>query len=231
MYKCSAIFIGLIPIFFISCVPIATYENSISEKEYLIELYKIEQRLPQLITSKYTTSNIYGKYYFTYVPLLFSETEEIRKSRHKFLENNFALIFPDYGLTPTEYGDSTYEINYHYNTFPQHDGTFEHTFDLNIYEKGGLGSQRQQVWHGALSIGKTTSPDISLYFNTFLAKILTDFPNPQNTRRDFDKKIKKLPAGSGNGFPRSDLSPPASPIPSQSNSDIRTVPPPSLDEK
>lgn len=212
-------------------MPITTYESRISENEYLIELYKMEQRLPQLITSKLTTSNISGKYYFTYIPLLFSETEEIRKSRHRFLENNFALMFPDYGLTPTEYGDSTYEINYYYNTFPQYDGTFEHTFDLNIYEKGGLGSQRQQVWHGSLSIGKATSTDISLYFNTFLAKILTDFPNPQNSRRDFDEKIKKLTAGTRSGFPRGDRSPTASPIPSQSNSDVRTVPPPSLDEK
>ncbi len=90
-----------------------------------------------------------------------------------------------------EYGKAEYEIQYDYSTFPSYDGTFDHTFNLDIKEREKDRFTTKKVWHGSVSIRKTRSSDISLYFNHFPSKILEGFPEPQNTLRDFIESMKE----------------------------------------
>jgi len=164
--------------------PISYYQNRIAK-------YEMNERLPHLISSKYTAKNINGGYYFTYIPALFSEPDNVRESRHRYLRSHFAVMLTNHGLVPVEYGKAEYEIQYDYSTFPSYDGTFDHAFNLDINEREKDRFTTKKVWHGSVSIRKTRSSDISLYFNHFLSKILEAFPEPQNTLRDFIESMKE----------------------------------------
>lgn len=149
------------------------------------------ERLPQLTSYKWTTKNISGGYYLTYIPLLFTEPDDVRQSRDRYLKAHLAFEFSKHGLVPVEYGKAEYEIQYDYITSPIFDGTFNHTFYLHIKEREKDRFTTKKVWEGSVSIKKTTSSDISLYFNHFLLKILQGFPEPQSSLRDFTESVKE----------------------------------------
>jgi hypothetical protein len=188
MSKVGILIVSLSALQFIAgCQP----KKSISYKQNRIARYEMYQRLPQLISYKYTAKNITGGYYLTYIPLLFTEPDDVRQSRHRYLRAHFEIMFSKHGLVPAEYGKAEYEIKYDYHTAPIFDGTFTHTFYLDINEREKDRFTTKKAWHGEVSIRKTTSSDISLYFNNFLLTILKGFPEPQSTLRDFTESMKE----------------------------------------
>ena len=166
------------------CVTPSYYQNRAAK-------YALNERLPQLLTSKNTNEDIKGGYYFTYTPTLFCELDNVRKVRHQYLKRHFSLNLRHHGLFPEEFGKAKYEIQYSYFTYPSPDGTFSHTFtlDINKREKGKFTTKT--IWWGRVSINKATSSDISLYFDTFMFKILEGFPEPQDTLKDFIESMKE----------------------------------------
>ena len=188
MSKVGILIVSLSALQFIAgCQP----TKSISYKQNRLAKYEMNERLPHLISVKYTAKNISGGYYLTYIPVLFTEPDDVRQSRHRYLSSHFAFMFSKHGLVPAEYGKAEYEIQYNYHTSPVFDGTFNHTFYLDINEREKDRFTTKKVWHGSVSLRKTTSSDISLYFNHFLLKILQGFPEPQNTLRDFIESMKE----------------------------------------
>jgi hypothetical protein len=153
--------------------------------------YRMNERLPQLISIKYTSKNISGGYYLTYIPVLFTEPDNVRKGRHRYLSSQFEFTLSKHGLIPVEYEKAEYEIRYDYYTNPSYDGTFTHTFNLWIDEREKDRLTTKKAWHGSVEIRKTTSSDVSLYFTHFLLKMFQGFPEPQNTLRDFIQDMKK----------------------------------------
>ena len=166
--------------------------KSISYYKNRAAKYDLNRRLPQLLSSKNTNESIEGGYYFTYIPLLFCESEDIRKARHQYLRSHFYIMLRHHGLFPEEFEKAKYNIQYNYFTYPSTDGTFYHNFtlDINEREEGKLFTTKT-VWWGRISIEETTSSDISLYFDTFMFKILKGFPEPQNTMKDFLESMQE----------------------------------------
>lgn len=174
---CALSFIG-------GCTPISYYENRAAKHD-------LNRRLPQLLSSKNTNESIEGGYYFTYIPLLFCESEDIRKARHQYLRSHFYMMLRHHGLFPEEFEKAKYKIRYNYFTHPSTDGTFYHNFTLDINEREEGKFTTKTVWWGRMSIEGTTSSDISLYFDTFMFKILEGFPEPQDTLKDFIESMKE----------------------------------------
>lgn len=166
--------------------PISYYENQMRQLD-------LADQQPQLISFKRTQEDIKGTYYLTYAPLFFSEPDEIRKARHKYLQSNIALElrFRKHGLVPIfdplKFKYAKYEMNYSYHTHPGTGRTFSHSFDLGIF----TANKHQEVWRGGVDIKKAFSIDISLYFDQFIMTIFKGFPEPQHTMKDFLDKLEK----------------------------------------
>lgn len=175
---------------FIEGCTIKEFEEA-KKARYRLAMYDLSERLPQLLSSKNTNESIEGGYYFTYIPALFCEPEDIREARHQYLKSHFHIMLRHHGLFPEEFEKAKYEIRYNYSTHPSTDGTFYHDFTLDINEREEGKFTIKEVWRGRVSIKRATSSDISLYFDTFMFKILEGFPEPQNTLKDFIESMKE----------------------------------------
>lgn len=183
--------IGLCALSFIGgCVPTSYSENQVAKIRITAAKLDRYERLPHLLSLKYTDESIKGGYYFTYIPAFFYEPDNVRKPRDRYLKGYFFVKFREYGLLPGKIETAKYEISYTYSTSPPFsDGTFEHTF--NLYINKNMISATRKVWWGTVSIGKAASSDISLYFDILIFKILEGFPKPQSTWKDFEESIKE----------------------------------------
>jgi hypothetical protein len=156
--------------------------------------YEMENRLPQLTSIKHTSKNISGGYYLTYFPSLFTEPDNVRESRHRYLSSKIEFLLHRQRLVPAEFEKAEYHIRYSYYTMPsfEYQGTFEHSFSLDIFEREeGRSIPTKKAWEGRASIRRTTSSDITLYFDILLQKMFQGFPEPQNTMLDFLKSLKE----------------------------------------
>jgi hypothetical protein len=161
------------------------YRNQQAKYSKILARMDLADRTPQLSSLKTTNESISGGYYLTYMPLSFSEPDNIREARDSYLAGKLALVVQDFGLVPAEFSISSYSFWYSYSTSPNPDGTFDQTFRLRILKmKEGI-LATEEVWHGDVTIKKATTSDISLYFDQIIYKMFTGFPESQHTRKDY----------------------------------------------
>ncbi len=159
--------------------------------KYQMDRLEFNDKIPHLLSFKRINGEINGTYYLTYSPIFFTETEDVRKIRHRFLEQNIALEMQvnKRGLYPlfiqSEQKNAKYVMSYNYDTSPGIDRTFTHSFSVSIFETGAIGLQNNIVWEGSVSIKKSYSDDISLYFKDFIVTLFNGFPEPRNSMKDF----------------------------------------------
>ena len=126
-----------------------------------------------------------GDFYVTYIPMLFVETEDVRKARDIHISAHIKSELSSCGLTPSDAWASAvsgklerpfYVIRYYYSTtasyYPEDIG-WHHEMWISIFDEG----KEEYVWWGTTWVDCRRDKDISGFLSLFIYNLFEDFPN------------------------------------------------------
>ena len=118
-----------------------------------------------------------GKFYVTYIPLLFPETKDVRESRNQMLVAHIAACIQKPNFTSDQNSIGDWEVMYHYSTYPASIGTgFDHTFDVEIRPTIFSKLNRECKWKGLATLRNQESPDITIYLPLLVPAVFKNYP-------------------------------------------------------
>lgn len=123
-----------------------------------------------------------GDFYVTYIPMLFVETEDVRKARDAHICAHIESRLSSCGLTPSDSAGlgplerPFYVIRYYYHTtaswYPEARG-WHHEMWISIFDM----DKEEYVWRGNTWVDCQRDKDISGFLSVFIYDLFEDFPN------------------------------------------------------
>jgi hypothetical protein len=118
-----------------------------------------------------------GKFYVTYIPLLFPETKDVRESKHQMLVGHIAACIQKPNFTSDQNSIGDWEVMYHYSTYPASIGTgFDHSFEVEIRPTIFSKLNRERKWKGLVTLRNQELPDITIYLPLLVPAVFKNYP-------------------------------------------------------